>query len=281
MISQQIKDTYDQSEWRLIHSGFVDGPSNMAIDEAILEAVTLDQSPPTLRIFGWEPGCLSLGVDQAWDAADFEGCASQGWDVVRGLASSRSILHVDDLSLTVVVPATDRRVTGTDLEPYQRLAAALTAALKIIGLDPDRSRPYYQDRGPLGEACFDGPSRYQVTIGGRKVICGAFYNAGKAVMLQCTIPLFGELARISDALWFDMPGQRLALKSRIGYRAATIESLMGRRVEYNEVSDAIQQGFSKGLNVVFSAGDLSEFESSRASELTAEKYTSESWTMKI
>jgi lipoate-protein ligase A len=101
------------------------------------------------------------------------------------------------------------------------------------------------------------------------------------MMLQCTIPLFGELARISDALWFDMPGQRLALKARIGYRAATIESLMGRRVEYSEVSDAIQQGFSKGLNVVFSAGDLSEFESSRASELRAEKYTSESWTMKI
>ena len=36
----------------------------MAVDEAILEAAVEGKSPPTLRLYAWNPPCLSLGYAQ-------------------------------------------------------------------------------------------------------------------------------------------------------------------------------------------------------------------------
>jgi lipoate-protein ligase A len=281
MEAQYIKDNYAAAEWRVIQSGFDDGPKNMAVDEAILEAVGAGLSPPSLRIFGWNPGCLALGWDQSWEIVDVEACAASGWDVVRGLAPGRAVLHLDDLTASVVVPVDDPRVAGTDLDRFRRVSAAFVAALKALGLDPDRSRPYYQDHGPLGPACFDGPSKYQVTIGGRKVICGSVTEGDTAMLFKCTIPLFGEIKRISKGLRFDFPGQRLALEVRIGYRAATLESLLGQAIDFEDASAALRQGFTKALNVKLSESDLSRSEVSRASQLLEDRYSRDSWTKKL
>ena len=55
----------EKSIWRLlIHKAPVSGAQNMAIDEAILEAVGKQLVQPTLRLYGWHPPCLSLGFAQ-------------------------------------------------------------------------------------------------------------------------------------------------------------------------------------------------------------------------
>src|SRR4051794_15168436 len=58
----QIDAHFPPARWRLI----VDrdtrtGAENMALDEAIMEAVAAGDSPPTLRFYQWAPPCLSLG----------------------------------------------------------------------------------------------------------------------------------------------------------------------------------------------------------------------------
>lgn len=50
--------------WRLLLTPPARGTWNMALDEAILEAVGHGNSPPTLRLYAWEPPCLSLGYAQ-------------------------------------------------------------------------------------------------------------------------------------------------------------------------------------------------------------------------
>ncbi len=47
--------------WRLYLSPPALGAWNMAVDEAILEHVVSGEAPPTLRLYGWNPPCLSLG----------------------------------------------------------------------------------------------------------------------------------------------------------------------------------------------------------------------------
>ena len=51
--------------WRLLDSGAADGYTNMAIDEAMLLAVQEGRVPPTLRIYAWQPACLSIGTFQS------------------------------------------------------------------------------------------------------------------------------------------------------------------------------------------------------------------------
>ena len=64
--------------WRLIHTPAMTGPLNMAIDEAILNAVAEGASPPTLRFFAWDPATLSLGYGQPSADVDPERLAQRG-----------------------------------------------------------------------------------------------------------------------------------------------------------------------------------------------------------
>ena len=63
--------------WRLIVDGALRGALNMAVDEALVEAVDRGDSPPVLRLYRWEPACLSLGFAQPLAAADAAFCAAK------------------------------------------------------------------------------------------------------------------------------------------------------------------------------------------------------------
>ena len=51
-------------QWRFLDDGARSGAFNMARDEAILAEVERGASPPTVRIYGWTPACISLGHSQ-------------------------------------------------------------------------------------------------------------------------------------------------------------------------------------------------------------------------
>jgi lipoyl synthase len=56
-----------ENAWRFIDTGIHDGFMNMAIDEAMLEAHLLGQTPPTLRVYRWSPPALSIGYLQCME----------------------------------------------------------------------------------------------------------------------------------------------------------------------------------------------------------------------
>lgn len=253
----------------------------MAVDEAVLEAVAAGASPPTLRFYGWEPACLSLGFAQPWDDADLERCAGLGWDVVRRPTGGRAILHVDELTYSVCAPEGEARVRGGVIESYERLSLALLRGLKSMGLDPQRAQAVYEDRGAAGPACFDGPSHYEITIGQRKLVGSAQMRKKGVVLQHGTLPLYGDITRIAEALYVDAPGQRLAIVLRLNYRATTLEAGLGKRVDYDEAVVHMRQGFVDALNLTLEEGTLSQDEAARAQALRTEKYTSEAWTERV
>jgi lipoate-protein ligase A len=98
--------------WRLIIDGDLPGANNMARDVAILDAVAEGESPPTLRLYGWDPPCLSLGRHQGVDAADLSFCRAQGIDVVRRPTGGRALLHHLELTYSVTAPHGAGRSAG-------------------------------------------------------------------------------------------------------------------------------------------------------------------------
>ncbi|GAB4165056.1 MAG: lipoate--protein ligase family protein [Candidatus Promineifilaceae bacterium] len=274
-------ETYDRAVWRVLYTGLQDGATNMAIDEAILEAVNAGSSLPTLRFYGWNPACLSLGYGQEWDVADLEACAAYGWDVVRRPTGGRAILHVDELTYSVAAPETEPRVQGGILESYKRLSEALLAGLQLMGLEPTRAKPYYSDQGPLGPACFDGPSNYEITMGQMKLLGSAQARRRGMVLQHGTLPLYGDITRIAEALAFDTPGQRTATRLRLHYRATTVLQSLGRRVEIEEAAKFMRAGFAKQLNLELVESELSAAELARAAEIRTEKFANEAWTKRV
>jgi lipoate-protein ligase A len=285
--SRTKKPEYETAVWRLIQSGPSDGATNMAVDEALLESVEAGESRPVLRIYGWQPPCLSIGREQEWDVVDLDNCREQGWDVVRRPTSGRAILHAADLAYSICLPLSEPRAgengpangSASGSQSYEKLAEGLLAALTNLGLEPNRTRPYYNDGGPPGPVGFDGPADtdYDVSIGQRKLINSGQWQSGQALLQQGSFPLAGDVAQIADGLWFDYPGQRIAMVLRLGYRATTLELMLGRDVPFEEAAAVLAQGFAEALNITFEVDNLTEKETARAQALRAEKYTSETW----
>ena len=126
--------TYPPSTWRLLHSGPADGFANMAVDEAILVAVTKGRSPPTLRFYAWQPPCLSIGVNQAMrEVVDVERCQAHRVRCVRRPTGGRAILHAEELTYSVIAPPDDPRLQGGVPESYRRLSVGLLAGLRELG----------------------------------------------------------------------------------------------------------------------------------------------------
>ena len=77
--------------WRLITTPAARGAWNMAVDESILEHIGRAEAPPTLRLYAWEPACLSLGHAQPIKDVDYARLQAHGWEVVRRLTGGRAI----------------------------------------------------------------------------------------------------------------------------------------------------------------------------------------------
>ena len=90
---------YPRATWRLIVEPEPrTGAWNMALDEAIQDAVAAGEAPPTLRFYQWAPPALSLGKRQPLDGVDFARCQRDGVDVVRRPTGGLAILHTDELT---------------------------------------------------------------------------------------------------------------------------------------------------------------------------------------
>ena len=256
-----------------------DGATNMAIDEAILEAVAAGDSPPTLRFYGWKPACLSLGYAQQAAVADWEACAAFGWDVVRRPTGGRAILHVDELTYSVCAPEGEPRVAGTVLESYRRLSDALAEGLELMGLKPARARA--DGAGESGPACFDGPANYEITIAGRKLVGSAQARRLGVVLQHGSLPLTGDIGRISRALAVEGEEARTAIARGLARQAITLENSLGREISFAEAARFLADGFRRALNLELAPDELTVREWERARAIRAEKYGNRAWTRRL
>ena len=296
--------TYPPAQWRLILSSPLDGPTNMAIDEAILSAVSENQSPPTLRFFAWTPPCLSLGYAQPVGDVDRERLRGLGWDLVRRPTGGRAILHTAELTYSVIAPMSEPRVVGGVIESYRQLSAGLMQGVELLGLNvraeknPKSSQtPEAERRGQIpnpnlqspnhpitlspNPVCFEAASDYEITANGRKLLGSAQVRKQGVVLQHGTLPLTGDVARIVEVLRVDSEKERARLRERVHRRATTVEEVLGRAVTWAEAVAALQQGFAEKLNLSFEERGLTEREVELTAQLRAEKYAAERWNARV
>lgn len=272
------------STWRLIHTPPAYGAWNMAADEAILEHIHGGDSPTTLRLYAWDPPCLSLGYAQSFKDVDMQRIRSNHWEVVRRATGGRAILHTDELTYSVTGSAEDPALIGGVLESYNRLAQALLYAVHDLGLPVE-----IKEHFPAGESnpnhlnpiCFEVPSTYEITVQGKKLIGSAQARKKEGVLQHGSLPLTGDLTRICEALTFKDEEARQKAATRLLDRASTVENVLGRRVSWEEAAQAFVRGFETQLGIQLERGEMSPSELQRTEELVAEKYAHASWTERI
>jgi lipoate-protein ligase A len=266
---------YSPATWRLIRSPGADGATNMAVDEAILHAVASGDAPPTLRLYAWNPPTLSLGRGQAVEDVQRQAVEAAGYDLVRRPTGGRAILHVDELTYSVVAPEREPRVAGGVVQSYRRLSRGLVRGLELLGVEDIVADERVENRDTEGPVCFEVPSDYEITVGGKKLVGSAQMRASGAVLQHGAVPLYGDIARICPLL-SSHPDP-----ARVRARATTVERALSRRVSWDEAAAALAQGFTEALNLQLEPGRLTGGERSEAQELRAEKYATSAWTTLI
>ena len=265
-------------EWRLLITPARRGAWNMAADESILEHIGRGEAGPTLRLYAWEPACLSLGQAQPFADVDEARLAERGWDVVRRPTGGRAILHTDELTYSVIAPPDEPAVAGTLLESYNRLAAGLLNAVRILGLPAEMKLGPRQAVDTSNPVCFEAPSAYEITVAGKKLIGSAQARRREGVLQHGSLPLAGDLTRITQALVFNEESSRQAAGQRLLRRATTAEAIIGHGVQWDAAAEAFRCGFESELGLRLVPGTLSASEAARAEELVREKYAHPSWT---
>ena len=159
--------------WRLLITPPARGAWNMALDESILEHIGRGASLPTLRLYAWDPACLSLGHAQPYADVDTTRLKERGWEVVRRLTGGRAILHTDEITYSVIAPNDEPRVAGTVLESYNRLAQALLLAVQELELPVEMKEGRPDERSTPNPVCFEVPSTYEITVDRKKLIGSA------------------------------------------------------------------------------------------------------------
>jgi len=268
--------------WRLLYESpdavLTDGASNMARDEAILQAVGAGLAPPTLRLYGWQPACLSLGYGQRVSDADEARLRDHGWLLVRRLSGGRAILHVDELTYSLVLPADHPLTAGSVMDSYRRISAALIGAVQRLGAVSETARRETTGRAEVRAVCFETPSDYEITANGKKLVGSAQVRQARAVLQHGTIPLSGDISRICDGLQFVDEAVRELAKTSVRSRAITLSEAVGHSVSWEAAAEGVHGAFAEVLNIRMTPGVLSDAEWAQTESLRTSRYDAKDWT---
>lgn len=261
-------------QWRLICDSAAEGRWNMAADEAILEAVGAGDSLPTLRLYAWEPACLSLGFSQKVADADLIRMAARGWQMVRRPTGGKAILHTDELTYSIALPPDHPLTTLSIVDSYREISSALMSALNLLGAAPHSERRSDDAPKRPGAVCFEVPSHYEITVDGKKLVGSAQVRRKSGLLQHGTLPLTGDLSRICDALAYPDEDSREAARQIVLDRALTLENALGRSISWDEAAEAVSEGFETIFGIELVLAGLTDSEMARAEQLADEKHRS-------
>ena len=250
--------------WRFLDGGWASGARQMAADDALLtlcgRGETLRErspqsGPPTLRLFGFRPACLSLGRFQPADQVP----RPPGLDLVRRPTGGGAVVHRGDICYSIVLPLSHPVAAGSIVESYQRLARGLAAGLEALGLPP-LTATAAPDKAARRAWCFEAVAPHELTLAGRKLVGSAQARREGALLQQGSIPALGGPEPAEAA-------------------ATSLQEALGRPVSWDELAEALIRGFARAWGIEIRPGELTAEEEELARWLEREWYADPDWTL--
>jgi len=260
--------------WRWIDTGFETGAMQMAIDWVLLDEVQRT-GIPVMRIYRWDPFCISMGHNQALSHIDLDRCRAGNIHVVRRPTGGRAVFHAREVTYSVMVPGSSPYARESVQEFYMRVSRGLAngmqalgvpAALEKRGLD---LRKHYK-KSALAASCFSAAARYEVVVEGRKLIGSAQRRIRGGLLQHGSILTGDEHLNLPWYLNSGSDDERREMRRQIDELTISAGSYLGRDVSYQEAGGAVQQGVAREMGIEFVHQPLSSDEGGKAAELLPE-----------
>ena len=268
--------------WNFINTGSKNPYYNMAMDEALLNFVSRGEIDPVIRFYTWNPATLSIGYFQRLQKEiDIDKVKEKGYGLVRRQTGGRGVLHDKELTYSVIVPESHPNMPSTVTEAYKIISQGLLEGFKNLGFETYFAIPRSKEerdklKQPRSSVCFDAPSWYELVVEGRK-IAGSAQTRQKGVILQHVSILQDiDIDDLFDMFKFKNERLKAKMKENFVQKAVAINDISNQHITLNEMENAFEAGFKKGLNIDFKPLELTEKQLEEVQELE-DKYRSEAW----
>jgi len=202
------------------------GPVNMARDQALLEQVTLPGHQAYLRLYRWDPPCLSLGRNEPARTRYDRTCIERlHLAVVRRPTGGRAVWHEDEVTYAVAAPI---GAFGCLADSYRAIHQRLARALALLGA-PVELAPAIRPARLAAGACFAQPVGGELVLAGRKLAGSAQVQQGAGFLQHGSILLGGSQEVVA----------RVSRQGRAPAGGITLSEALGRTVTFEEVAQAI------------------------------------------
>src|SRR5881397_601357 len=238
--------------WELIIDGTLAGAANMAVDAALLgEVERFPGARTVVRFYGWRGPTISLGRNQKVEnALDVDYCRTNGIDIVHRPTGGRAVLHDDELTYAVI--SNDSSYFGdTIYGNYRRVSEALCLAYNDLGvaavLAPDTKKPENARNG-IDPPCFLSPSRYELMVGGRKIVGSAQRRVRRCFLQHGSMPITCNREVLARAT-------RLTDGSSLEQEMAGVAEFLPVRPTLQQLTGAFIRSFQEYFSVEFQVRD--------------------------
>ena len=251
-------------KFRLIDSGYNTPSMNMAIDEALLNSKL-----PVLRFYGWKPAGLSIGYFQSTKNFNLKNLKKHKIDLVRRLTGGNAVLHDKELTYSFII--NEKNMPKSIVESYKEISKGLLQGLKNLGLKAAMNEEVKKEE--KSAVCFNDPSWYEILVNKKKIIGSAQKRInGKllqhgAVLIDVDIEKYCSLFNNCDE----------KLIEKVKQRMTSINDELNKKINYNDVKEAMKKGFEEALQIKFIEDRLNKEELQFAKRSEKEKYSSKNW----
>jgi lipoate-protein ligase A len=245
---------------RLLLTDHNKGSWNMAVDEAVLEAVATGKQLPTLRLYGWSPSAVTLGYFQSLqEEVDVRACQQNNVAVIRRITGGGAVFHDKEITYSFIIPEDHGMIVKDILQSYRQISQGVIDGLKEFGLATTFV--------PIND----------LIIGGKKVSGNAQTRKQKTILQHGTVLLDVNVRSMFSLLKVSDEKIRDKMITAVEDRVTSLKQQLGREVSFVDVQNALINGFGAAFDADFVVSVLSSEERQRAEIIEREKYTADTW----
>lgn len=257
-------------EFRLLETEELDGITNMAIDEAILEVYKSDKIP-VLRIYGWNPFAISIGRFQKIEDLFISKTNISCYTIVRRITGGGAILHHNEITYSIVCSSDDIGIDRIEVKKgFRLLTDFLIKTYKDFNLNAKYAFTEYDSIRIKTKLCFAGKEEYDIIID-RKKIGGNAQKRDKNIIFQHgSIPL-----RLNFELYENIFNKEF-IPSK--YNITSLSDYL-EEFNFNIFKERLKINFEKSLNIKLRKDTLNSKEIEKKDFLIKTKYSKEEWNL--
>lgn len=218
----------------------------MEEDLQILLQAESGATGPTVRFYTWREPTVSLGYHQSESVLELERMSRSHVPWVRRPTGGAAVLHSEELTYSVVLPwEADCAGTRTVQELISKAIAEGLQAAGIPAAVEARGEPL--ESLSHRASCFVRTSRWEVSVGGRKMVGSAQRKLSRAILQHGSILLGNDHLRIAEFLKTGSEIARDALRQRLAAHSISASEAIGRDVTAADIREPMAASFRKHL----------------------------------